>query len=65
MARDPERIEAMVVALRMLWKKYPDLRLGQLVLLLAPDTTSDRDIFYIEDDVWLKRIMKAIEANAE
>ena len=29
--RDPERIDKILAQLGELWKKYPDLRLGQLV----------------------------------
>ena len=29
--RDPERIDKILAQLADLWKKYPDLRLGQLI----------------------------------
>ena len=30
--RNPDRIEPTIKRLETLWKKYPDLRLGQLIL---------------------------------
>tara|TARA_R110002074_G_scaffold402324_1_gene606973 strand:- start:22947 stop:23138 length:192 start_codon:yes stop_codon:yes gene_type:complete len=53
--RDPDRIDPIIDKLRELWKKYPDLRLGQLVknaIRFSPDNESD--VFMTEDDVTLK-----------
>ncbi len=44
--RDPARIHRMVVALEMLWNKYPDQRLGQLLA----NYTDLGSSFYLEDD---------------
>lgn len=49
--RDPNRIDPMIDKLRALWHRYPDFRLGQLVVNLgrrAPDTKADT--FNVEDD---------------
>lgn len=44
--RDPARIPVVLDLLAQLWEKYPDWRLGQLVV-----NVSDTDeIFYVEDD---------------
>lgn len=51
--RDPARIAPMLEELKRLWLKHPDLRLGQLIVNVAP---ADRDLFYIEDDKLLEAI---------
>ena len=45
--RDPARIDRMIELLRLVWKRYPDLRLGQLVVNLC----RDGDAFQQEDAV--------------
>ncbi|HEY8805112.1 MAG TPA: hypothetical protein VIM42_08430 [Clostridium sp.] len=49
--RDPERIDEIIEELRICWKKYPDFRFGQLVYNI--NKSSNPDIFYPEDDMWL------------
>lgn len=51
--RDPKRIDKIINKLRDLWKTYPDLRLGQLIVNLTPN---DRSTFYLEDSVLLEEI---------
>ena len=43
--RDPERIDKTLEELGKIWKKYPDLRLGQLILNAAKDPA----LYYLED----------------
>lgn len=43
--RDPERIDKTLEELKKIWKKYPDLRLGQLILNAAKDPA----LYYLED----------------
>ena len=44
--RDPDRIPVILLLVAKLWAKYPDWRLGQLLV-----NVSDTDnIFYVEDD---------------
>lgn len=47
--RDPDRIDPMLAELAVLWKKYPDLRLGQLLENLGVQ-------YYTEDDTVLDAI---------
>jgi uncharacterized protein YihD (DUF1040 family) len=54
--RDPIRIDRIVSRLSELWKKYPDLRLCQLIINLVGS-----DTYYVEDDVLEKAINKYIE----
>lgn len=49
--RDPLRITAVLRIVEELWRKYPDLRLGQLIVGLAGG-----DPFYLEDDDLLKAV---------
>ena len=56
--RDPARIPIVLNQLRKAWELCPDLRLAQL--LCAIDKT-DRDLFFVEDEQWLKAIEDFIE----
>lgn len=51
--RDLGRISDTLRALERTWRKYPDLRLGQLLLNLTRD---GEDLYNIEDEVLLKRL---------
>lgn len=53
--RDPKRIDGVLAAVKDLWIKYPDMRLGQLVV----GATNLDDPFYIEDDELMKRFQLA------
>lgn len=46
--RDAARIERILNKIKKVWNKYPDLRLGQL--LINVDTHFGQNIFYYEDD---------------
>lgn len=46
--RNPARIDIVLKALGMLWKKVPDWRFGQLICNLQ--RIKGNDLFYIEDD---------------
>ena len=48
--RDPSRIPKILNKLRLLWEKYPDLRLGQLVENARCSQSVKVDTFNIEDD---------------
>ena len=43
--RDINRIDLILDRLKTLWKKYPDLRLGQLILNVLRDPV----LYYVED----------------
>ncbi|HEY5561949.1 MAG TPA: hypothetical protein VIK72_09400 [Clostridiaceae bacterium] len=57
--RDPKRIDEIIEELRICWKKYPDLRFGQLVYCLN-QSNYNGDIFNPEDDKWLKWIKEGL-----
>lgn len=43
--RSPDRIPEILNELAAIWQKYPDLRLGQLLLNVAQDP----QLYYLED----------------
>ena len=43
--RNPNRIDRILNEIRIIWKQYPDLRLGQLILNVIEDPA----LYYIED----------------
>jgi hypothetical protein len=49
--RDPARIDAIVGLLHALWRKYPEWRLGQLVLNAHAAARSPGEVYFAEDDV--------------
>ncbi len=51
--RDPKRIRPFLDKLAEGWEKYPDLRFGQLVMDIVPD--SDR-LWNCEEDEFLNRL---------
>ncbi len=54
--RDKCRIEPFLIEFGELWKKYPDLRFGQLVMNLQATINKNSDPFYTEDDQMLQAI---------
>ena len=54
--RDPNRIKPIIEKLEEVWMLYPDIRLGQLIVICA----QAGDIFGIEDDKMLEGIEKYI-----
>jgi len=52
--RDPERIPKILSELEEIWSKFPDLRLGQLLLNLF----NDPQLYYIEDE----KLVEALES---
>ena len=55
--RRPERIPAILGELQALWQKYPDLRLGQL---LINSLSEGQDLFYVEDRDLLDKVQDFI-----
>ena len=47
--RDPRRIKRVLALLEKEWQKVPDLRLGQLIEIIAIDLGWN-DAFYMSDD---------------
>lgn len=52
--RDINRIDLILDRLKTLWKKHPDLRLGQLILNVLQDPT----LYYVEDEKLVELLEK-------
>lgn len=48
--RDPERIEPFLNKIEEIWKRFPDLRFGQLI----GNVIKDPALYYIEDDEFIE-----------
>jgi len=53
--RDPNRIPVILESLRVAWQRYPDMRLGQLLVSVAGEAF-ERQAFYFEDDDWVEKL---------
>jgi hypothetical protein len=49
--RDPDRIPVILGQLEQLWERYPDLRLGQLIL-----NALQVDFYHVEDEDFIRRL---------
>jgi hypothetical protein len=63
--RDIKRIDPMVEKFRELWKKYPDMRFGQLLLFIYSEFNriEERDTFYIEDEKGLILLQEILDLS--
>lgn len=55
--RDPRRIPVILAELSLLWEKYPDLRLVQLINL-ATKPADFSELFNLEDDLLYHAIVE-------
>ncbi len=58
--RDINRIRPLLEQIESIWKKYPDLRLTQLLnwVIKSDKDISNRDSFYVEDHELMKALKK-------
>lgn len=56
MNRSTEHIDEVLCRIGLLWKRIPDWRLGQVIYNLSQMDTRKRDLFYLEDEDFLKLI---------
>ena len=59
--RDPARIPKVLAAIHNVWKRNPDLRLGQIVTIATAKSGRDvecPEIFYLEDEDLLRGLRK-------
>ena len=59
--RDINRIDVVLKELGDLWKKQPDMRLGQLLLNLDLSLENSHVMWNMEEDAWLELIRKKNE----
>ena len=59
--RDPKRIDVILQEIGAIWRKYPDMRLGQLIgnVLEGPS------LYYVEDDSLVKALKDMYEGAKE
>ena len=59
--RDPKRIDVILQEISVIWHKYPDMRLGQLIgnVLEGPS------LYYVEDDSLVKALKDVYEGAKE
>lgn len=50
--RNPDRINRVLNTISKVWEKYPDLRLGQLIINVIPEDK----IYNVEDDILESKI---------
>lgn len=56
--KDPKRIDKALEILGHYWKKYPDLRLGQLLCNVTEDgLDGNPNLYYVEDEYLMVAIM--------
>lgn len=67
--RDPRRIKQVLKKLEKVWKKNPDLRLGQLVFALSTHSNETWEahpqLFYTEDEIWTQWLNKELKREME
>lgn len=54
--RDPERIDAVLAAIREVWVQHPDMRLGQIIASATRKCEPCPTVFYVEDAELVKKI---------
>jgi len=61
--RNPARIPVVLEAIKEIWEKNPDLRLGQLIYITIPSSQSAETLFNVEDGTLLKRLKDTFSGN--
>ena len=59
--REPQRIPKVLNDVQRVWEAFPDLRLGQLLLNVIPET----QLYYMEDDELVHRLLEVGYAMAK
>jgi len=60
--RDVKRIPKIMERLQKIWERYPDMRLGQLIENVFPNTYKDYiSAYYIEDEAFIKTLEEFYE----
>lgn len=55
--RDPKRIPKILERLRVIWEQNPDMRLGQLIENVFPNTEFDYiSAYFLEDEPFIKEL---------
>ena len=62
--RDPNRIDAVIEAVRDAWKQVPDWRLGQLIVNVSR-SAGHGDPFFLEDNQLMQVLKPAEQREAD
>lgn len=69
--RDPDRISRMLELVEEIWRKWPDLRLGQLIEVVGTREvhgrsrrTNDHCVFNVEDDKMERYLIDWLEKRS-
>lgn len=54
--RDPNRIDPLLEQIRDVWIQQPDMRLGQLLVVLAQPESPCPELFHLEDNQLARRL---------
>lgn len=63
--RDPKRIPYVLADIQRIWEDHPDLRLGQLLYAACYTFPSGPDLFNIEDDELVRKLVGIFEDDKE
>jgi uncharacterized protein YihD (DUF1040 family) len=59
--RDPDRIKPTLQKLEAFWNEHPDMRLGQLIMVIAKTGETNPKLFQLEEPEFLKRLEEVRE----
>ena len=60
--RDPNRIDPIIDTVKEIWKKYPDMRFGQLICNIFSSPNFNKiDIWFCEDNIMLENLEKILK----
>ena len=61
--RNPARIDPILRLIGEAWKRSPDLRLGQIIVNAVRPVDPCSEVFYVEDDILLRKIEELLTRN--
>ncbi len=59
--RDPERIDQVLAVVREVWHRYPDLRLGQLIVNAVQPDEPCSQVYSLEDTALVRKLESLAE----
>jgi hypothetical protein len=59
--RDPERIDRVLTVVRDVWRRYPDLRLGQLIVNAVQTEEPCSQVYSVEDAALVRKLESLAE----
>ena len=63
--RDPKRIDGLLDAIREIWTRFPDVRLGQIIVNATQPKNPCPEVFNIEDSKLLKRPKRMSDSSGD